>query len=190
MDAPCDQLQSKKVSHCAWSICRDVDQVLRNQKSFRCSCYGALQARGQFIESAQSPIYVFFGRFTHRALARKICQDLLDLSFWWSKRLHFGQITLFREFSCFGCGRDIWPMIDYLAVVGEFPCGFSSPRAMGGGVFSWGTLSMWFVFRFAGAQNWSWLRHGHVGDNAHLGIWVAVFYWRWFSCFFPNFLRS
>ena len=124
MDAPCDQLQSKKVSHCAWSICRDVDQVLRNQKSFRCSCYGALQARGQFIESAQSPIYVFFGRFTHRALARKICQDLLDMSFWWSKRLHFGQITLFREFSCFGCGRDIWPMIDILLWLGNFPVGF------------------------------------------------------------------
>ena len=87
--------QSTKVADCVWSIRWDIGQALRKQKIFRPSCCGALLVKGQFVEWAQSRIYVFFGRFTDRKIARNIFRGLLDMSLYWSKRLHFREITLF-----------------------------------------------------------------------------------------------
>ena len=44
MNAPCAQLRSKKVPHCALSIRQDAEQVLHMQEVFPCSCYGSFLA--------------------------------------------------------------------------------------------------------------------------------------------------
>ena len=59
MNRACDHLRSKKVAHWNWLIPQYVAQVLCKQKTFPCSCLSELLARGQFLELAQSPIYVF-----------------------------------------------------------------------------------------------------------------------------------
>lgn len=59
MNRACDHLRSKKVAHWNWLIPQYVAQVLCKQKTFPCSCLSELLARDQFLELAQSPIYVF-----------------------------------------------------------------------------------------------------------------------------------
>ena len=61
-------------------------------------------------------------------------QGLLDMSQYWNKRLHLPKIILFTVFSGFGWARDIWPMIDYLAVVREFLSGLLPPSVVDGGI--------------------------------------------------------
>ena len=51
IDAPCEQLPSKKAPDCAWSIQQDVGQGLRMQETFSCSYYGALLATQQVLKS-------------------------------------------------------------------------------------------------------------------------------------------
>ena len=59
MNAPCEHLRRKKAPQCAWSIRRDAGHVLRMQETSPCSCYCALLARGQFLESARTCPYMF-----------------------------------------------------------------------------------------------------------------------------------
>ena len=80
MNAPCEQLRSKKVPHWTSPTPRDVGQVLRKKKTVPCSCYGALLSKEQFLETAQSPIYGFLAFFTHRGISTNLLQDLLDIS--------------------------------------------------------------------------------------------------------------
>ena len=116
--------QSKKVVDYVWSIRWDIGQALRKQKIFPPSCCSALLAKAQFLELAQSPIYVFFQRFANRGLVRKVCQNVLDMFLQWSKTVYFRQITLFKVFPSFGWVRDICLVIDYLAAAGSFSLGF------------------------------------------------------------------
>ena len=51
INGPCEQLPSKKTPHSAWSIGRDVGEVLHMQETFSCSYYGALLARWQVRKS-------------------------------------------------------------------------------------------------------------------------------------------
>ena len=110
MNAPCKQLRSKKVPHCAWSIRRDIGQHLRMLKTFHNGSYDAPLARGQVLESARACLFMSFSNFCTEELASNLCRGLISISVEWRKRLYFCQITLFIVFFSFARARDIWPI--------------------------------------------------------------------------------
>ena len=58
MTAPCEQLQSMKCRHCAWSFWRELGQGLHMLETFPCSCYTGLLARGQVLKSARPCLFM------------------------------------------------------------------------------------------------------------------------------------
>ena len=73
MNAPCEKLRSKKSPPFSWLIPRDVGQGYAN--------------------------LFFLPNSAHRELTKNICQNFIDMSVEWNKRLQFCQITGFIVFS-------------------------------------------------------------------------------------------
>ena len=63
MNAPCEQLRSKKGRHYAWSTRRDVSQRLRMQGAIPSSCYVALLVKGQVLELTLAYPFIFLLKF-------------------------------------------------------------------------------------------------------------------------------
>ena len=74
MNAPSEQLRSKKEPHCAWFFRRDVGQDLRMQETFSCSCNGALRARGQVLESGGTCPFISWQSLSVKALLTCHCK--------------------------------------------------------------------------------------------------------------------
>ena len=107
MNAPCDQLRSKKGRHYAWSTRRDVSQRLRMQGTIPSSCCVAL-----LLSRLWHTHLSFYWSSRQKEVTRNICQSLMDMSVELKERLHFREINLLIVIFSFIWVCDIWPMID------------------------------------------------------------------------------
>ena len=121
MNAPCEQVNSKKVSDCAWSIRGDVGQVSRKRKTFSCSCKGNFWPGGSSSSWLSRPFIILLDVSRIEVLLEISVKVFLTCLCNRAKGNTFLKSPYFVVFSSFGWARDILPMIHYLAVVKEFP---------------------------------------------------------------------